>query len=90
MNGAARENLFGIRESNARHLLRPPLHEVGKRFDRATILLVIPISSGDVPANGERRLHLVELLSDLGMEPGDPEHPAAIVLRRGGANAGRR
>ena len=80
MNSAARENLFGIRGRHAHHLLRPPLHEVGERFDRAAILLVIPISSGDVSAEGERCLHLVELLSDLGMEPGDPEHPAAIVL----------
>jgi hypothetical protein len=80
VNCAARENLIGIRGRHARHRLHPPLREVGERFDRATMLLVIPISSGDVPADGERRLHLVELLPDLGMEPGDPEHPAAIVL----------
>jgi hypothetical protein len=90
VNGAARENLVGIRGSDARHLLRPPFHEVGERFDRAPMLLVIPVSSGDVSADGERCLHLVEFLADLGMEPGDPEHPAAIVLRRGRANAGRR
>ena len=65
----------GIWRRESSRLSGLPLGELGERFDGALVLPDEP-GAGDLAADGQPRLHLVELPPDLGMESSEPEQRA--------------